>query len=65
MKYFKLNVKNNPTNANVHDSLGEAYKTVGDKKNAIKSFKKSLSLDPPANVRANSVKLLKELGVDV
>ena len=65
LKYFKLNVKNNPTNANVHDSLGEAYKTVGDKKNAIKSFKKSLSLDPPANVRANSVKLLKELGVDV
>lgn len=65
LKYFKLNVKNNPKNANVYDSLGEAYKTTGDKKNAIKNLKKSLALDPPANVKANSTKLLKELGVDV
>lgn len=65
LKYFKLNVKNNPKNANVHDSLGEAYKTIGDTKNAIRYFKKSLSLNPPANVKANSIKLLKELGVDV
>ena len=61
LKFFKLNVKNNPTNANVHDSLGECYKTMGDKKNAIKYLKKSLSLDPPANVKANSEKLLAEL----
>lgn len=65
LKYFKLNVKNNPTNANVYDSLGEAYKTVGDKKNAIKNLKKSLSLNPPPGVKANSEKLLKELGVGV
>ena len=65
LNYFKRNVKNNPTNANAYDSLGEAYKTMGDKKNAIKNLKKSLSLNPPANVRANSVKLLKELGVEV
>lgn len=63
LKYFKQNVANNPENANVHDSLGEGYKTIGDNKNAIKSFKKSLSLNPPANVKANSEKLLKELGV--
>ena len=62
LKYFKLNVKNNPENANVHDSLGECYKTMGDKKNAIKSLKKSLSLNPPPNVKANSEKLLAELG---
>ena len=62
LKYFKLNVKNNPTDANVHDSLGECYKTMGDKKNAIKHLKKSLSLNPPANVKANSEKLLAELG---
>lgn len=61
LKFFKLNVKNNPKNANVHDSLGECYKTMGDKKNAIKYLKKSLSLDPPANVKANSEKLLAEL----
>jgi len=62
VKYFKLNVKNNPTNANVYDSLGEAYKTKGDKKNAIKNLKKSLTLNPPPAVKANSEKLLKELG---
>jgi len=62
LKYFKMNVANNPENANVHDSLGECYKTMGDKKNAIKSLKKSLSLNPAANVKANSEKLLKELG---
>ena len=61
LKYFKMNVDNNPKNANVHDSLGEAYKTMGDKRNAIKHLKKSLSLNPPANVKANSEKLLKEL----
>jgi len=64
LEYFKLNVQRNPDNANVHDSLGECYKTRGENKEAIKEFKKSLSLDPTANVKANSIKLLKELGVD-
>lgn len=62
LKYFKRNVAENPDNANVHDSLGECYKTMGDNKNAIKYFKKSLSMNPPANVKANSEKHLKELG---
>lgn len=62
LKYFKLNVTNNPKDANSYDSLGECYKTMGDKKNAIKHLKKSLSLNPPANVKANSEKLLAELG---
>ncbi|HMB62648.1 MAG TPA: DUF2911 domain-containing protein, partial [Eudoraea sp.] len=65
LKYFKLNTKNNPTNANVWDSLGEAYKTMGDRKNAIKNLRKSMTLDPPPGVKANSVKLLKELGEEV
>ena len=65
LKFFKLNVKNNPKSANVYDSLGQAYKIMGDKRNAIKNLKKALSLNPQPNVRANSVKLLKELGVDV
>jgi tetratricopeptide (TPR) repeat protein len=62
LQYFKLNVKNNPDDANVHDSLGECFKTMGDNKNAIKYLKKSLALNPPANVKANSERLLKELG---
>lgn len=65
IEYFALNVKRNPTDANCYDSLGEAYKLNGDDKNAIKSLKKSLSLDPPENVKSNSTRLLNELGVDV
>jgi len=61
LKYFKTNVKNNPTDPNVYDSLGECYKMMGDKKNAVKNLKKSLSLNPPANVKANSERLLAEL----
>lgn len=62
MTYFKKAVEIDPKNPNVYDSLGEAYKTIGDKKNAIKNFKKALSMNPAANVKANSEKHLKELG---
>lgn len=59
---FTLNTKKFPKSANTWDSLGEAYFIKGDKKNAIKNFKKSLSMNPPANVKANSEKFLKQLG---
>ena len=61
IKFFKLNIKNDPKDPNSYDSLGEAYKIIGDKKNAIKYLKKALSMNPPANVKANSEKLLEEL----
>ncbi len=59
---LKLCVQKHPESANAWDSLGEAYALAGDKKNAVPSFKKSLSLNPPANVKANSEKYLKQLG---
>ncbi len=62
IEVFQLNTKRNPASPNVWDSLGEGYALSGDKKNAIASFKKSLSMNPPANVRANSEKYLKQLG---
>ncbi len=62
--YFKTNVKNNPDDPNMYDSLAEGYKNMGNEKEAIKNFKKSLSMNPPPNVKANSIKNLKELGVD-
>lgn len=62
IEIFTLNTKRYPKSANTWDSLGESYVTKGDKKNAIINFKKSLSLNPPANVKANSEKFLKELG---
>jgi hypothetical protein len=61
IKFFKLNIAKNPKDANGYDSLGEAYKIMGDKENAIKNFKKSLSLNPLPAVKANSEKHLKEL----
>jgi len=64
IEIFKLNIKKNPKNANAYDSLGDGYRTKGDKKNAIKNYKKSLSLNPAPALKANSIKMLKELGVD-
>src|SRR5215208_4926423 len=61
---FILNTQRHPKSANTWDSLGEAYATKGDKKNAIASFKKSLSLNPAANVKANSEKFLLQLGAN-
>ncbi|MBF4487318.1 alpha/beta hydrolase [Flavobacterium sp. CSZ] len=42
---FKLNVANYPQSPNVYDSLGDFYEAKGDKKNAIASYEKVLTLD--------------------
>jgi tetratricopeptide (TPR) repeat protein len=62
IEVFILNTQKHPASPNVWDSLGEGYALKGDKQNAIVNFKKSLSLNPPANVKANSEKYLKQLG---
>ena len=62
IELFKLNTKRFPTDPNTFDSLGEGYYNAGDKQNAITSFKKALSMNPPQNVRVNSEKFLKEMG---
>ena len=62
IEIFILNTQRHPKSANTFDSLGEAYALKGDKKNAIINFKRSLGMNPPANVRANSEKYLKQLG---
>ena len=62
IEIFVLNTQRFPKSANAWDSLGEAYFTKGDKQNAVSSFKKSLSLNPAANVKANSEKFLQQLG---
>lgn len=59
---FILNTQRFPKSANAWDSLGEGYATKGDKDNAIKSFKKSLTLGPNAATKANSEKFLKQFG---
>lgn len=62
IEILTVNTVRFPKSANAWDSLGEAYATKGDKPNAIKNFKKSLTLNPPDNVRANSEKFLKQYG---
>lgn len=62
IEVLAMNTQRFPASANAWDSLGEAYVTKGDNKNAIKNFKKSLSLNPTEPVRANSEKFLKQLG---
>lgn len=64
LRMFELNAKRHANDPNVHDSLGEGYMMAGNKEAAIKAFKKSLSMNPPEGVRANSLKCLKKLGVD-
>ncbi len=62
IELFQLNVTRFPKSANAFDSLGEGYVMKGDKSNAIKNFKKALSMNPPDVVKTNSEKFLKELG---
>jgi len=63
-EFFKLNIKKNPKVANCYDSMGECYVAMGKNDDAIKMFKKSLDMNPPAFVKANSVANLKRLGVE-
>ena len=46
IEVFKLNTVAFPQSSNAYDSLGEAFMKSGDKKNAIKNYKKSLELNP-------------------
>jgi CubicO group peptidase (beta-lactamase class C family) len=55
---FRLNVEAHPNSANVYDSLGEGYMMNGEKELAIKSYEKSLELDPK---NTNAVEMLKKL----
>ncbi len=62
IEILALNTTRFPASANAWDSLGEAYALKGDKANAIKNFKKVLTMNPSAPIRANSEKYLKQLG---
>ena len=64
VEVFEANAEKNSHDPNVFDSLGEGYYNAGMYEKAKKAFKKCLSMDPPANVRANSIKILKQMGVE-
>ncbi|GGK62141.1 alpha/beta hydrolase-fold protein [Rufibacter glacialis] len=50
-QFFKMNLENYPTNAGLHDSMGDYYVEVGDKKKAMEAFRKALSLEEIAETR--------------
>jgi hypothetical protein len=54
---FRKNVKDHPESWNTYDSLGEALAAKGDKKGAIESYSKALSMtqDPAQKKRINDV----------
>jgi tetratricopeptide (TPR) repeat protein len=63
IKVLLVGTQRFPKSANAWDGLGEAYATKGDKENAIKCFKKALTLNPSDLTKANSEKYLKKFGV--
>ncbi|MCB0662345.1 MAG: DUF2911 domain-containing protein, partial [Saprospiraceae bacterium] len=63
VKVFEANAEKHPNDPNVWDSLGEGYFNNNQNEKAIAAFKKSLSLNPPDNVRTNSESYLARLGV--
>jgi len=57
---FALNVKLNPTSWSAYDSLGEGYALAGDKKSAIKNYKKSLDLNPENEAGKKALAILEK-----
>jgi hypothetical protein len=64
IELFLLNVRLFPNDANIQDSLGEGYKAKGDKTRAIIEYKKVFNKNPSQATKDNTIKMLKELGVD-
>ncbi len=58
VKAFELFVRVKPKNANAWDSLGESYAVAGRRKDAIRAYEKSLSLNPN---NGGAVTMLKKL----
>lgn len=61
LSVLEINAKRFANDPNTWDSLGEAYAMNDNKAKAIECFKKSLSMDPPPEVRRNSEQWLKKL----
>lgn len=60
IELFKMNTEDHPDSWNVWDSLGEGYAAKGEKKLAIKNYKKAHEM-APANQKARIEGILKNL----
>jgi hypothetical protein len=57
---FELNAAEHPRSANAYDSLGDAYLKLGSKAAAIRSYRKSLKLDPSNSNARNRLQELRQ-----
>lgn len=62
IEVFKLGIEIFPRSWNLYDSLGEAYIYSGDKRSAVKSYKKSLLLNPK---NENGKRKLKNIDIEL
>jgi CubicO group peptidase (beta-lactamase class C family) len=60
VEIFKLNAEVHPRSGNPHDSLGEAYRKLGQRELALASYRKALELDPALSSAAQAVKELEQ-----
>jgi CubicO group peptidase (beta-lactamase class C family) len=65
IQIFQLNVQEYPNSWNVYDSLGEAYAAHGDRDLAIKTYKKSIELNPKNTNGVDALKRLEQPAVTV
>ena len=59
IEIFRLNVAAFPRSANTYDSLGEAYRTRGDREAAIQSYEKALELNPNQRTAIEALRVLR------
>lgn len=60
IEVFKLNVEDYPQSWNTHDSLGEAYLSDANKEFAIRSYQRSVELNPNNAAGIDALKKLRE-----
>lgn len=59
IRIFSFNAEQYPQSDNVYDSLAEAYMTAGDRKNALKNYRKSISINPKNTDAAEHIRKLE------
>ena len=60
LKFFRLNVKLFPEDANLWDSLGEVYFELGDNEKALEYYQKALAMDPYMESAQEMIEKIKE-----
>lgn len=60
VEIFRLNVEAYPKSANPHDSLGEAYRKLGQRDLALASYRRALEVDPTFDSAARAIKELEQ-----